>query len=177
MEKLVNKNDQNIKAGFEKSGIYPLNRNRVLALLPKENEDNSINTTNTSQLSDNLTIFLKNARYGEETVQKKRKKKLNIPPGKSIKVTDLDITSDVDDPEVISDISEENMMQMEEENSINDDIREPEIQCSTSTSGKPGQMPINILKNNIEEGTWVAVNYGRIKPKLKKGKVLEKLLK
>lgn len=108
-----------------------------------------------------------------------RKKRLNIPPGKSINVTDLDIASDIDDPEVISDISEENIMQMEEENSINDDKREPEIQCSTSTSGKPGQMPINILKNNIEEGTCVAINYGKIKPKLyfrKVTKVIKKTI-
>lgn len=33
-------------------------------------------------------------------------------------------------------------------------------------------MPINVLHNNIDEGTWVTVNFGNIKPKIYFGKVV-----
>ena len=66
--------EQDIKSGFNKAGIFPLNRNRVLDMLPPEIEDENDNEKN--DLSDSLTTFLKEMRYGKEDImaEKSRKK-------------------------------------------------------------------------------------------------------
>lgn len=93
---------------------------------------------------------------------------MKVLPGKSIKSHDLDEASDIDDP----DECENNEANENEilKNNVGY-IREEELQCSNSNSNKAGQMPLDILKDNIDEGTWVAVNYGRKKAKLFFGKV------
>lgn len=105
---------------------------------------------------------------------KKRKKRLKVQPGKSIKCHDLDEASDIDAPEEC-----ENNEDNENEISTNNvgSIREDELQCSSSSLNKTGQMPIDILKDNIDEGTWLAVNYGRKKAKLFFGKVTKVIRK
>lgn len=89
---------------------------------------------------------------------------MKVLPGKSIKSHDLDEASDIDDPDECENIeANENEIL---KNNVGYNIREEELQCSNSNSNKAGQMPLDILKDNIDEGTWVAVNYGRKKAKL-----------
>lgn len=63
-----------------------------------------------------------------------------------------------------------------DEPSDNDTIIEP---TQSTSSGNPGviNMPINVLQTNIEEGTWVAVNFGKNKPKIFFGKVVSVIKK
>lgn len=106
---------------------------------------------------------------------------MKIPSGKSIKCHDLDEPSDIDDLEQMCDnVEDENErieeltdLLIEEINADENEIQIEEISAEEnqgSSSNQPGKMPINVLKNNFDEGTWVAVNYGRIKPKLYFGK-------
>lgn len=135
----------------------------MLNMLPTETEDTLL--SNSSLVSEHLTTFLKESRYGtDETEQKKRKKRLKIPAGKSIKGKDLIISEYEDDPEELN-------IPDTPDNELTDNEGVEIHQSSSSDIVQVGQMPVNILKDNIEEGSWVVVNYGKKIPKLYFGKV------
>lgn len=141
-----------IRAGFEKSGIWPLNRNRVLNMLPKDDQFDT-----SSEIVEN---------------------NVKVPAGKSVRAHDLESSE--------SEISEDDNLLTQTFNDVNDnDFDEPSdndtiIEPTQSTSSEnPGviNMPINVLQTNIEEGTWVAVNFGKNKPKIFFGKVVSVIKK
>ena len=76
---------QNLKAGFRKSGIVPLDADTVLSRLPSS-EPNSQETRNVQlTVSQVLLDHLKEMRYGNEDEQQKvRRKKVSVEPGKSV---------------------------------------------------------------------------------------------
>ena len=77
--------EKNLKAGFKKCGIVPVNRNKLLEMIPAEPENVAETTT---VLDSSLTSVLKELRYNAPT-QKRRKKKLQVPAGKSVSSFDL----------------------------------------------------------------------------------------
>lgn len=84
----------NVKAGFTKCGIIPIDKDQVLKMLPAENveTENPINSeAQERQHLDNAFInLLKSMRYDDDSNGKpKKKSKLNVLPGKSIAVEDL----------------------------------------------------------------------------------------
>lgn len=74
----------NLKAGFKKSGIAPLNRNKVLECLPKPkiNQEDDCHASAAAWTSS-FEEYLQSTRE-KETVVKPRKKKMTITPGKSL---------------------------------------------------------------------------------------------
>lgn len=85
--KISEKANEKIKSRFNKCGIIPFNRDRVLNMLPSENrnmvDDESINVS--SQALNNLfQDFLQNMRY---TYTKPRisRKRSAVEPGKSMR--------------------------------------------------------------------------------------------
>lgn len=82
----------NLIAGFKKSGIISLNRNKVLERIPSSsiNEDNIPENAAAKGIDDVDASFLdilNEMRYGnddEEKARKKRKRKIDVAPGKSI---------------------------------------------------------------------------------------------
>ena len=82
MEELPNQND-NMKAGFRKCGIHPLNRTAVLNRLPSASHCNH-DEVNTS-VSEVFIAHLQNLRQGDENrPAKRRRKRLNVVPGRSV---------------------------------------------------------------------------------------------
>ncbi len=84
----------NVKAGFKKCGIIPIDKEQVLKMLPAETveTENPIDAAaHERQHLDNAFInLLKSMRYDDDTTGKpKKKSKLNVPPGKSIAIEDL----------------------------------------------------------------------------------------
>lgn len=75
-------------SGFRKSGIYPLDRQQVLNRLPSQSLDSSISSIIGDCFLDQIR------RKREETTkghnQTKRRRKLNVPPGKSISSEELE---------------------------------------------------------------------------------------
>lgn len=72
--------------GFKKSGIHPLDRDKVLSVLPQLVEDD----LDTSLISDSFLEYLKEIRYPVLTEKKRgKKKKISVEPGRSIGVEDL----------------------------------------------------------------------------------------
>lgn len=163
IDQLSGKDGAIIRSVFEKAGIYPLNKNKVLNMLPSDNNHSLLDSSG-SNINDNLIDFLKEIRFGESTNKKIRKSRFKLPAGKSIKGRDLDLPeseSDVDGnlEEKLNDKVESSS---DDDDSSDDDISEVKSQSTSSGIGGTTQMPINVLHNNIDEGTWVAVNFGNI---------------
>ena len=84
----------NLKSGFEKCGIYPLNKERALSSIPRRNT-----CTNDAQRKDQESFSvmddsLLTLRYGENAPpQTQKRKRLNVEPGKSVGAADLLSTS------------------------------------------------------------------------------------
>ena len=97
-DSLVNK-VENLKSGFRKSGIHPFNPQKVLKRLPDHglNQDGDASTsTGTAtnidtvrKVSDAVLGVLKRMRGVDEERPKKRRKKINVIPGKSITCDNL----------------------------------------------------------------------------------------
>ncbi|KAF4529707.1 hypothetical protein B566_EDAN017955, partial [Ephemera danica] len=69
-----------LKNGFRKTGLYPVNRNAVLERLPGfTNSD-----VNLSVVSDAFLAYLHKQRYGDEDTPIRRRKKIDIPAGRSV---------------------------------------------------------------------------------------------
>lgn len=92
LEKASSNDGQNIRSGFRKCGISPLNRNEVLELLP----DASPADHSEQHMTDSFVEFLREARTSErgQTRVRQRKNRLKVVPGKS--VTGVDANDDAD---------------------------------------------------------------------------------
>ena len=89
----------NLKAGFKKCGISPLNKHKILGRLPKEKQiENPVNKAeNEAAVDDAFIQILKEMRYDSIPEIRKRKKKINVSPGKNIKGTDFESSEDQDE--------------------------------------------------------------------------------
>lgn len=80
---------QNLRSGFRKTGIVPLNKQQVLSRLPSKVLEQSL-ASMTTCIGDTFLDELKRRR--EEATkphENKRRKKVNVPPGKSIGTSDV----------------------------------------------------------------------------------------
>lgn len=82
----------NLKAGFLKCGLSPLNKEKVLACLPNERRSLSAGTIEeaAAAIDDSLVSLLGEMRYGVDPGKKQAKRrKVDIEPGKSVSSSDL----------------------------------------------------------------------------------------
>ena len=73
----------NIQAGFKKCGIMPLDRDKVLSVLPAEPQATEEDKSEEA-MDDSLMEILKEIRYGSGPMPRKRKKRMTVEAGKSI---------------------------------------------------------------------------------------------
>lgn len=109
---------ENLRSGFRKTGIFPLNREEPMSRLPERiSEREDVISQNVSE------VFLDHLKRTRSTITenttRKRRKKLNIPPGKSIGCEDVlanpntpvpaqeDLTATVEEPTGHDDVLEE----------------------------------------------------------------------
>ncbi|CAH1999501.1 unnamed protein product [Acanthoscelides obtectus] len=92
---------KNIQSGFRKCGIFPLNRDQVLGRLPQQNldETNDENQNIEEGLNNSLVNLLRTMRYGDGQNVKSRRRKIQVPAGKSVTSADFESTLDKDDQE------------------------------------------------------------------------------
>ncbi|XP_021711614.1 jerky protein homolog-like [Aedes aegypti] len=83
----MDKASDNLRAGFRASGIYPLNRFQVLKKLPSTESEAGKNAD--ESWSAAFVDVLKEARFGNESVTQKRKKRIQVEPGQTVKVEDI----------------------------------------------------------------------------------------
>lgn len=84
----------NVISGFRKAGIFPLNRKEVLNKIPHQTAENELNDQqehqeNSNIFNDTVLQFLEEQRFAKSdesatSSKPRRKKKLNIVPGKSV---------------------------------------------------------------------------------------------
>ncbi|KAG5860886.1 hypothetical protein JTB14_035453 [Gonioctena quinquepunctata] len=91
LESIDDNRSKNISAGFEKCGVIPLNADKVLNMLHVETE-----TTDTeNDINASFIDILKSMRY-DENQPKPRKKKLQVPAGKSVAIDDFESSDESD---------------------------------------------------------------------------------
>ena len=80
----------NLKSGFEKCGLCPLNKEKPLAFLPSMSGESSINDESMSSVNESLMSVLQNMCYNDGSKSKRgKRKKLNVKPRKSVGVSNL----------------------------------------------------------------------------------------
>lgn len=86
LDQLKPNTERNIRSGFRKTGIAPLNCQEVLSRLPNETE----NVNGTSMIDESFIKILKEMRYGTMNLtEPKKKKKLEVVAGKSVNPEEL----------------------------------------------------------------------------------------
>ncbi|KAG5881252.1 hypothetical protein JTB14_032964 [Gonioctena quinquepunctata] len=89
LESINVKNSQNIKSGFEATGIAPIDRQKILQKLPKT-QDFAATAEEENTLGETLKQLFQEARFGKPgTSSEGRKKKISVEPGKSICSEDI----------------------------------------------------------------------------------------
>lgn len=78
----------NIQAGFRAAGISPLNRYEVLKHLPS-GEPSNLQEDNA--FIESFSTIINNSQLNESAPATKRKKKIDVAPGKSVSIRNLEI--------------------------------------------------------------------------------------
>lgn len=79
------KGPENLISGFRKSGIYPTDRQPILKRLPSRSLDSSIS----SHVGESFLEQIAKKREEVTKARKSQRKKLNVPPGKSISAAEI----------------------------------------------------------------------------------------
>lgn len=194
----VNKSS-NIKAGFLKTGIVPVCREKVLVLLPQETD--GINENRAGVVDASFVSLLKNMRYGDAPKKRRQGKKLQVVAGKSVTFDSSEDSSENEsnlsedsaceddvpaDNMSVSDISENNLCSNDLSNSSDGDSHNTmpitNIKHPISTSpNKPSTTLVHkIEEKDIHVNDWLLVEFpteqnkpGTSKPRKFIGKVLE----
>lgn len=84
---------ENVISGFEKCGIVPLNREKVLKMLPSTNSTHDQDKSghmSVQAIDESFKELLQTLRHGDELKPKRKRKKVNVTPGKSVGVSDFE---------------------------------------------------------------------------------------
>lgn len=119
MKRIEGNQVDNIKAGFKKCGIIPLDRQPVLNMLPPESNENGSLDSEAEVVNDSLVSILKSMRYPcTEKKALKKRQRMKIEPGQSVEV---DNQKDSNDSE-ISVNEDDNINKSDDGNSPEDRI-------------------------------------------------------
>lgn len=91
LSKVSTTNEHNIKSGFEATGIWPLDRYKILNRLPKTGQKNLQQAT---EIVNSLKTVFEKSRF-KTTTSVGRKKKLSVEAGKSITQEDLAVAGKI----------------------------------------------------------------------------------
>ncbi|XP_012551329.2 uncharacterized protein LOC101746451 [Bombyx mori] len=104
LEKMEPNIKQNILAGFMKTGISPLNKEKVLNRLPGNHTIHEFSTEEKEAIDESVMSLLKEMRYGSQSTKTTNKKKqINVIPGKSVEGSDF-IETDISSAYAVSNI-------------------------------------------------------------------------
>lgn len=164
--KIQKNGSENIVAGFNKCGIAPLNRQRVLDMLPSDDIDQT-DPNIKAALSTSLKDFLKEMRPSDQTKKRQTRKRLNVQPGRSVEtvsseeeINELDTSSTSD-----SSISSDNI-----ETNVNQNSGSTEVYVFKNEKVFKNVHPIQDNKEVIE-GDWYLVGFNSTSNKSSTSKV------
>lgn len=163
MKKLEVNGSNNIKSGFKKCGIVPINKDEVLNMLPAESNVSENQSTQEIEALDKVFVdLLKSMRY-EETVKPKKKSKLKIAPGKSVGVEDseseneTDNDSDKDDVEQSDHDDDIEMLMPTEDDECFSDIGDA-AKFSPNNVARI-KYPFSVQPQQLKIGDWLVVSF------------------
>lgn len=179
LTKLINAIDtnrmSNLKSGFAKCGIVPLNRQKVLDMLPSNTETVNNNASISDAIDNSLVSFLKSMRYGDTNGKKsqQRKKKIQVAPGKSVTATfspSSEDESDVPDVPLPLDLPD---VPPPVESTDDDSSSSEDIPLSTlkAKNGHVERVETNI--NDLQIGDWVLVGFSCLNSKASSSKTVK----
>jgi len=164
--------EANLKSGFAKCGICPLNRNKVLERLPETvsstdaqgNASASASTSTdpgTATLDSSFRTLLHSMRYGESATTVKRRKKIDVEPGKSVTgVSHPDTntsSNDGSDTDVEPDDNAESSSASEaDDNEESSSASEPDDH-EVSKCSYTGVAPVTV--SAVQVNMWLVVNF------------------
>lgn len=105
MDKVKETIADNLRSGFKKCGIYPLDPQKAISRLPEETSQDPTtpgpSTTSITALDSSVVNILKEMRHGTSpaTAKPRRKKRLNVSPGLSISTIALQNETESQDEE------------------------------------------------------------------------------
>ena len=142
-----------IRAGFKKCGISPLNREKVLAMLPREPQAGE-----PRDVEDSFVEFLRMSRFTESGSTRARKKRINVKAGRSVTARDFSQSdSDSDDTAVTSD-SDEAMEEQGPAESLSDVDSSCQPDAATGSSGAGGQSVVErVEREELAYGDFLVV--------------------
>ncbi|XP_072152590.1 uncharacterized protein [Bemisia tabaci] len=164
MEKVLVNGSDNIKAGFEKAGIHPLDRQKVLDHLQNKAPD-------PADVNQSVLNILREMRHDTNAPPKKRNKRLAVQPGKSVSAVDLESASE-EDVDGNFDENAENGSSASSENEDRESSSDSESSNEESESDEEheddnGDVEVTFNKKRlagvyrvkeIKEDDWVLVN-------------------
>ena len=130
---------------FETTGIYPLDRNKILSKLPDaapvQNEVSCVNDISFKSIEGN--------RLGDPDKNVRRnKKRIPVKPGKNVSLLDLATPGTSKQP-VASDSSDDTIIESNSEDSSSED----------DMNNNTNQVNQNIDPKDITSGWWVIINF------------------
>ncbi|CAI6374113.1 unnamed protein product [Macrosiphum euphorbiae] len=126
----------NIISGFEKCGIIPLNRNKVLSMIPNANTPES-SIVDSFVVEDSVLNILKDLRYETPPKTRSKRTRLNVEPGKSVGVSSSesengDDEEHVDKPDfLLTNIDAPDIMNVDEMNTDTQDNTDPDDEINS----------------------------------------------
>jgi hypothetical protein len=159
---------RNVIAGFEKAGISPLDRQKVIEQLPDRYQETAVN-----DISDKLVTFLKEMRYRPSEKRIIRRKKVDVKPGCSVSLDDFE-PSDDDSYESSMDFS--SVCSKEESNDdsscISDTTEAPRHVPDEERSPSQSHKTIGDCKTpklgSLKDGEWVLIGLKNKKSQMQK---------
>lgn len=144
----------NLKSGFESTGIFPLNKNRVLNKLPQNTLDN---TAVARHVNDTLTQFLENRRVIQPSTSRTKRTKIRVEPGKSISAP----SSSESDQSIIDSVTDNSSENLEPDSSseTNDEQHLAQSGLSTSLTEMTTSVNVEIEHEIIELGKFVLAKF------------------
>ncbi|XP_060859285.1 uncharacterized protein LOC132936561 [Metopolophium dirhodum] len=188
MKKISENCANNLKSGFEKCGIYPLNRDKVLNMLPVEYDDPDVS----DHVNSSLKEFLKTMRSPETTNVRQKRKKLNVQPGQSVEVVrssnseygdQSDSSSTVDQPEDVVDSIISPAVISDDSSDEEDDSSDEEDDGDVNIETLPHIIKYNQRFDNVhpisqmadvKDGMWLLVSFEVISKKTTTSKKIYK---
>uniref|UniRef100_A0A0L8H363 Uncharacterized protein n=1 Tax=Octopus bimaculoides TaxID=37653 RepID=A0A0L8H363_OCTBM len=154
--KKVVTHSKNLESGFMRCGIHPFHPDKVLDQLPdhevSKEDDEVINV----RVSDVVLRMLKSMRGVDESRPKKRRKKLNITPGKSTSVEDISASGSDMMATISSTVIEKHGEREQQENLDSDDSMN---ECDRHSSTLDMVRAENTERQSSFVGNSVVVRY------------------
>lgn len=158
--------EKNIKAGFCKAGLIPVDREKVLSMIPKVGEDKEIESQRVDNtVESSFSDLLKQMRYGDSDLRKKKSgKKISVQAGKSVcneKVSESESDSQNDEIQLsssgaeIDEFSDESSFEHEKSNS-------EALSCDKNVLIKDGKTFKNVFavsRDEIKIKDWLLVGF------------------